>query len=528
MLQRRGEQRPAEPEALRAGHHGVRREQPHLLADERHDDPEQVGAVRRRPSSRRGRCSAGAGYAGPRWRSARAAAAAGRARSGGTSGCRARGTRSRSPVRPRPRRRASSAGSVPRSPAQPRPGATGWRRDLGEDGYRSSVRKVGVEEELLLVDPETGELANAAGAVLHEHRAERGDAPAPSPLPRPRGRAAPAHGRDPHRPLRRPRRDRPPAAGGTAYGDRGGRGVRRGGRGGRHGAAWAPRPRPSAPTRATSGSSRSSVTPGEAPAPSACTSTWTSPTTRRACRVIDGLRPWLPLLTALTSNSPYASGSDTGYASWRQQVWTRWPTAGTAEPYGTLAEYRRVRDTLIRARGGPRRRDALLRRAAVGGSYPTVEIRVSDTCTEVDDAVLAAALARALVETVAETTDPGEPVRSDLLRAAWWRAARYGLTGDLVHPASWDLVPAADALAALAEPSGPRSRLPVTSTWSRTALVAPGHAGDGCPPSAAGLRAQRRPAGRRRRPGGAHRGGRREVTVTPARPRRRCSTGLTP
>ena len=43
------------------------------------------------------------------------------------------------------------------------------------------MRKVGVEEELLLVDPETGELANAAGAVLHEHRTERGEAPAPSP-----------------------------------------------------------------------------------------------------------------------------------------------------------------------------------------------------------------------------------------------------------------------------------------------------------------------------------------------------------
>jgi len=43
------------------------------------------------------------------------------------------------------------------------------------------VRKVGVEEELLLVDPRTGELANAAGAVLHEHRTERGDAPSPSP-----------------------------------------------------------------------------------------------------------------------------------------------------------------------------------------------------------------------------------------------------------------------------------------------------------------------------------------------------------
>jgi hypothetical protein len=44
----------------------------------------------------------------------------------------------------------------------------------------TAVRKVGVEEELLLVDPETGGLANAFGQVLHEHRAERHDAPPPS------------------------------------------------------------------------------------------------------------------------------------------------------------------------------------------------------------------------------------------------------------------------------------------------------------------------------------------------------------
>ena len=148
------------------------------------------------------------------------------------------------------------------------------------------------------------------------------------------------------------------------------------------------------------------MTPAVAPAPSACTSTWTCPTTRRACRVIDGLRPWLPLLTALTSNSPYASGRDTGYASWRQQVWTRWPTAGTAEPYGTLAEYRRVRDTLIRV-GAALDDGMLYYDARLSAAYPTVEIRVSDTCTDVDDAVLAAALARALVETVAETDRPG-------------------------------------------------------------------------------------------------------------------------
>jgi glutamate---cysteine ligase / carboxylate-amine ligase len=59
------------------------------------------------------------------------------------------------------------------------------------------------------------------------------------------------------------------------------------------------------------------------------------------------------------------------------------------------------------------------------------------------------ALTRALVETLAHDPDDAEPVRSDLLRAAGWRAARYGVSGALVHPLTWELVPAAEALEVL-------------------------------------------------------------------------------
>ncbi len=89
--------------------------------------------------------------------------------------------------------------------------------------------------------------------------------------------------------------------------------------------------------------------------------------------------------------------------------------------------------------------------ARLAAAYPTVEIRVADACTEVDDAVLVAALSRALVETVAADGPDADPVRSDLLRAAHWRAARYGLSGSLVHPRTWALVPARDAVAALVD-----------------------------------------------------------------------------
>lgn len=329
------------------------------------------------------------------------------------------------------------------------------------------MRKVGVEEELLLVDPETGELANAAGAVLHEHRAERGDAPSPSrDLEGELLRHMVETHTDPSadlaeigRQLREARRTAIAAAGesGVAV------------------AAVATAPLGSAAPAVSADSRYERIIQefgdtGRGAGTLGMHVHVDVADGEEGVRVIDGLRPWLPLLTALTSNSPYASGRDTGYASWRQQVWTRWATAGTAEPYGSLAEYRRVSDTLIRL-GAALDDGMLYYDARLSASYPTVEIRVSDTCTEVDDAVLAAALARALVETVAvaQTADPLEPVRSDLLRAAWWRAARYGLTGDLVHPISWDLVPAADALTALVE-----AVAPALGAFGDTALVQDG------------------------------------------------------
>ena len=311
------------------------------------------------------------------------------------------------------------------------------------------MRKVGVEEELLLVDPETGELANAAGAVLHEHRIERGDAPAPSASTDLEGELL-RHMVETHTDatedlaeiatqLRQARRTAIAAA------EESGVAV--------VAVATAPlggarpevsvNPRYERIVQEFGDTGRGAGTLGMHVHVDVADD-------EEGVRVIDGLRPWLPLLTALTSNSPYASGRDTGYASWRQQVWTRWPTSGTAEPYGSAAEYYRVRDTLIRL-GAALDDGMLYYDARLSATYPTVEIRVADTCTDVDDAVLAAALARALVETLAERPEPTEPVRSDLLRAAWWRAARHGLTGALVHPVTWDLVPAAEALRALAD-----------------------------------------------------------------------------
>jgi carboxylate-amine ligase len=172
-----------------------------------------------------------------------------------------------------------------------------------------------------------------------------------------------------------------------------------------------------------------------------------------AVRVIDGIRPWLPLLIALSANSPYSQGHDTDHASWRLQVWNRWPTAGAAQPFGDVETYQRVARQLIDW-GGGLDRGMLYYDVRMAESYPTVEIRVADVCTEVEDALLVALLARALVTTVAQ--DAAAPTwRGDVLKVAGWRASRFGLADRLVHPTDLSLASPRSVFEATVEHVGP-------------------------------------------------------------------------
>ncbi|MFC0714906.1 carboxylate-amine ligase [Cellulomonas biazotea] len=167
-------------------------------------------------------------------------------------------------------------------------------------------------------------------------------------------------------------------------------------------------------------------------------------------RVLDHLRPWNQVLLALSANSPSWLGASTGYASYRSQVWGRWPTAGPTAPFGDGAGYRRVIADLLRSEtvldDGMVYFDARL-----SARYPTVEVRVADVCLDAADAVLQATLVRALAETALRTDPPAEPVRAEVLRAWTWRAARSGVTGDLVSPSAGTPRPAADVVGELVD-----------------------------------------------------------------------------
>lgn len=170
-----------------------------------------------------------------------------------------------------------------------------------------------------------------------------------------------------------------------------------------------------------------------------------------AVAVLDRIRVWLPLLTAMSANSPFWKGRDSGYASYRSQVWGRWPSAGPTEVHGSEQAYRNlVRDMLgtgVLLDEGMVYFDARLSR-----SYPTLEIRVADVCLYAADMVLLAGLSRALVDTASARWRQGEPPQQQpaaVLRLASWRASRSGLGETLIHPEMGRPVAAGAAIGAL-------------------------------------------------------------------------------
>lgn len=165
-----------------------------------------------------------------------------------------------------------------------------------------------------------------------------------------------------------------------------------------------------------------------------------------AIRVVNGVGPWLSPLVALAANSPFWGGRDTGYASYRTELWRRWPMAVTPAPFADRAAYDALVDTLLRT-GSIDDQARIYWDVRPSAKFPTVEFRVADVGLTVDDTVMVAGLVRALVITAAAGPDADlRPVRPELIRAATWRAARYGLGGELVDVEAGEALPAGEMI----------------------------------------------------------------------------------
>ena len=176
-----------------------------------------------------------------------------------------------------------------------------------------------------------------------------------------------------------------------------------------------------------------------------------------AIAVVNHVGPWLSPIVALAANSPFWSGCDTGYASYRTELWRRWPTAGTPVPFADRAEYEAVVEALFRT-GSIDDHARIYWDVRPSAKFPTVEFRVADVGMTVDDTVMMAGLVRGLAVAAARERGPvggaagvAARVRPELVRAATWRAARYGISADLIDVMAGTVVPARELIGRLLE-----------------------------------------------------------------------------
>jgi glutamate---cysteine ligase / carboxylate-amine ligase len=180
-----------------------------------------------------------------------------------------------------------------------------------------------------------------------------------------------------------------------------------------------------------------------------------------AAVLVDRVARWLPPLLALSASSPFShAGEDTGYASSRSLIWSRWPTTGSPGPLRSAAEYEELVQNLVGS-GVISDKGMIYFDVRPSAHLPTLELRVCDACHSVDTVALIAGLFRAVVARELGRIAAGEAavcVHPTLQRAAMWRAARSGLEGELVDwrgPAS---VPAAVVLRAMIDELSPELR----------------------------------------------------------------------
>ena len=163
-----------------------------------------------------------------------------------------------------------------------------------------------------------------------------------------------------------------------------------------------------------------------------------------AIQVMNRSRPWLATILALSSNSPFWLGEDTGYASYRTQLFGRFPLTGTPHEFASRVEFDELVAGLTSA-GVIEDGSFIYWDARPSSHVETLEFRIADVCQTVNEAVMIAGLVRALARACHDQWsrgEPVEPVRPELLRVAAWRASRFGLAGELIDVRARRSIPA--------------------------------------------------------------------------------------
>ncbi len=155
-------------------------------------------------------------------------------------------------------------------------------------------------------------------------------------------------------------------------------------------------------------------------------------------RLMGRIMPFLPVILALSTSSPFWQGHRTGLMGYRLSAYAELPRTGLPELFTDPADYRAYVDTLVAA-GAIKDASYIWWAIRPSEKHPTLELRIADSCTRLEDTLALAALYRCLVRHLLRNPAPN----SELTVAARaiaseniWRAQRYGIHGGLISPES--------------------------------------------------------------------------------------------
>jgi carboxylate-amine ligase len=180
------------------------------------------------------------------------------------------------------------------------------------------------------------------------------------------------------------------------------------------------------------------------------------PSAETAVRALNAIRGHLPVLLALSGNSPFWQGRDSGLASARTPVFQAFPRTGPPRWFRDYADYVEAIDVLVRCDAIPEP-TFLWWDARLQPRFGTLEVRIMDAQTRVEDTAAIASLVQCLVRLEAGR-EPAPPDAPEVLDENRFIAARDGMEARLVDPAAWSRRPVRDRLAELLDACAPFAR----------------------------------------------------------------------
>lgn len=176
--------------------------------------------------------------------------------------------------------------------------------------------------------------------------------------------------------------------------------------------------------------------------------------------IMNRVMPWLPALLALSTSSPFWDREASGLLSYRQSAYDEWPRTGIPDHFEDEAEYAALVERLVSA-GAVKDAGYLWWAIRPALRYPTLELRICDACTRLEDTIAIASLYRCLVRLMVrrpELSPAWSPFTRRLIDENRWRAKRFGLDAEFIALDGGEHRPCRDVVRTLLDDVGEDAR----------------------------------------------------------------------